>query len=229
MRWKVCVVIDGAPSGVLKRCFESLRNIGFRDGIHSVCGAGTSVPNASDISRQRVPGVTSEAALWAAAIEIIAKTYSTTDDVFLFVSPYVRLWRHIRPFVNATLEPDFVAAYFPYSPQRFYPEHEWQTPGCESSQAGWCQADMTMASEGSQSLILHRHSARLLSDYLGDFNELASSSAWSDTLAAAISRHKMSSYVATPSFATHESGCAVDFVADHSQGLLRPQVNYYLN
>lgn len=228
MRWKACVVVGNESTTTLKKCFDSLRTIGFTDGIHVICAREVSIPNAPDVSRQRIAS-RSDAVKWSTAIDVVSRAYSTTEDVFLFVTPQIRLWRHTRPFLNATLEPDFVSLYFPYSPDRFYVDREWDSPPCDSDLAGWCQTPMVEPSSASEALIMHRHTARLMASYLRDVEDMPGIPVWSEVLAETIRRHKIISYVSTPSFASHASGVSVNFVEQYKQGVLDPSVNRYLN
>lgn len=232
-KWKVCIVATETNQRYIEGCIESLANGGYReDGIHVVCGQGVAVPNIDFVAKRRDPVKLSESAAWVSALTAISGTYAATDDIFLFLSPEIRVWPKLRIFASYTMEMEFVAVYLPYTPVRYYVDSDHRRPPCHSEEAAWCEFRLEEPSASCQAILVNRHTARLLSGYLADIlsRDITASWGWPDLFYYCVSQlYRVICYSAVPSFAKTAQKTPVEYVGDFNQSGVRIQTSRYLN
>lgn len=225
------VVHDGNVKH-LDGCISHLAKIGFSDdGINVVCGKGISVPNLAYVAKRRDLEKLTEAQTWVFALDTISEVYSSTDEMFLFVSPDMRVWDKLKLFCDYTVEQEFTAIYLPYTPIRYFLESDFKTIPCESLQAAWCEVKIDEPSHCCNAMVLNRRSARLLACYLKDATKRNPGLwDWPDLFQFTVGNlFDVICYAARPSFAKSSAKVPVEFVGDFDQKGVDVRKNRYLN
>lgn len=232
MRWKICIVVHAGNVKYLDGCISHLVELGFSDeGIHVFCGKGVAVPNLPYVAKRRETEKLTETQTWLLALEVMASTYASTDDMFLFISPDLRLWRKLKLFCEYTVEEEFFAIYLPYTPIRYYVDSNFKSIPCESKKAAWCQISIDDPVHSCNALLLNNHSARLVASYLRDaLARKPGEWGWADLFHFAIGQlYKVTCYSALPSFVRSVANSPVEFVEDYDQTGINIKRSRYLN
>jgi len=238
-KWKTCIVATGDNQRHIEGCIASLVSGGFKDdGIHVVCGKGVAVPNVEYVAKRRESVVLTEAEAWVMALEVMSQSYASTDELFLFVNPEIRIWPKLRLFADYTVETQFVGVYLPYTPLRYYVDSAHSSPPCTSQEAAWCEVRIDEPSNSCYALLLSNHACRLLASYLRDMlrrdlgmsKEAGATWGWADLFHGCVGRlYGVVCYAAIPSFAVSAMKEPVDYVGQYDQSRVNLRQSRYKN
>lgn len=238
MNWKVAIVASRDNQRHLLASYKHLEALGLLDkdddGLHVFCAKGVKVNDGDKIIRHRPrePEMT-EREVWTEAIDTMSRSYSRTTDLFLFTVPNLVYWTGLKRFCEATVEPNYVSLYLPYTPDPFYPDNPAVPVPCATGQkAGWCEHPITEVSDVCMSVVMHRHAARVVATYLQDIMN-HHTHCWKNAFSMILSQlAQVRCYCAVPSLATKRMWPAEKL--SHDGPILRDtsvnkQDNFYLN
>lgn len=238
MNWKVAIVASRDNQRHLLASYKHLETLGLLDkdddGLHVFCAQGVKVNDGDRIIRHRPrePNMT-EREVWTEAIDTMSRSYGRTTDMFLFTTPNLVYWNGIKRFCDDTVEPNYVSLYLPYTPDPFYDDNPNAAVPCSvGTHAGWCENQIVEVSEACTSIVMHRHSARVVAAYLQDILN-HHTHCWKNAFSMVLSQlAKVRCYSAIPSLATRRVWPGEKLI--HDGPILRDtatskQSNFYLN
>jgi len=236
MRWKICLVVTERNAKYLDSAIKYLNTQDLaEDGIHVVCGKDIQVPNLACVARSRAERKLNEAETWVLALETLSRTYSATEDLFLFMTPDLTFWDKFKFFCEHTVELPFVAVYLPFTPTRYFVESSFKSIPCDSKEAAWCETNIDEPSNASRCLLLSNSSCRLLATYLQDVLKKDPSIPtsiwdWPELFFQTVhTQYRVHCYAAVPSLARSKQSLPVDYICDFDQSRLDVRRGRYLN
>ncbi|GIW89721.1 MAG: hypothetical protein KatS3mg109_0153 [Pirellulaceae bacterium] len=234
-KWQLCLVAaNHSVRSIAKAAKHLVSDLDFDDaGVFCVCGKGEAVPDLPYIAKHRVNRALTPAETWAEAIQIMSQTYAPTSEMMLFTTPDYRFWKKLKLFCDYTVQPNEYGVYSLYTPQNYFFDEPHRQLPCESTQAGWCGFDFNAVANNCEAMLMHRHSARLISAYLHDMMSkdlgLEGEWSWPDLFQTCIGGiYNIPCYAAMPSFAKRIRNDNSLFVGDYSQKGVDIRKNRYL-
>jgi hypothetical protein len=183
----VRLVVTTATAKYTDSAVKSLQRSGFdKEDVEIVSCRGVSLGiDDSVVSKRKLKktavehcspvGVQSQ--LFASAITGLSGSFVANYDAVLVLTPDVILWPELRRFLEATLEPRYMAVYFPQTSERFFLERDTPIP---MRKYGWYKFNCNEPISGATCFVMNVHTAVVLSALVeGDVKTAAAE--WSDT------------------------------------------------
>jgi hypothetical protein len=146
-----------------KHALASLRAAGFFE-FDLFAPKKVSLSDGEDVIRQRCPEAATESQLFATAIASVGRAFVREIDFVLVIRADMFLWAGARRFMEATIEPNFIAAYFPVTPYPFFLEQNRHLP-CQPK-LGWWETDVDEPVSGAPCLAFSKHTVAMLAGHL---------------------------------------------------------------
>jgi hypothetical protein len=173
--WRVCVVVTPETHVHLASTVANLRRCGFRQ-LHVYVPQGLHVATDDLMIKVRIPrhligGLNTAAAesyMFCESLLAVGGAMITDSELLLFLGADLCLWNDFARFAEATVERNFIGAYFPYTPKPFFMGTEYHLPG---NRLGWYGFMADDALAGASCLAMNRHTAGLLGSVIRDMRE----------------------------------------------------------
>lgn len=170
MRWTIRLVVTVETAKYVESAIRSLRDCGFgAEDVEIVSKRGVSlrVEELKDIiskkklRKEELEGCTSpgvESKLFANSLIGYSGSFINNTDMVLVTTPGLTFWSQLREFLEATVEPRYVAVYFPHTPSRFFMEFDRPIP---TRSHGWFKFDCDEPVAGARCFCMNKHTAFL--------------------------------------------------------------------
>lgn len=165
-RWRVCLIVTPELESESRVAIKALLAQGF-DGIDVFAPRGVSLPDSDSIIRLRCDDVTTESGLYLAALTSPHGNLVRDVDFVLFIRADILLWNQAKLLMEHTIEPHYIASYFPYAPAPFV--GGVHSLPCRSRTGGklfgWCSVQPDGPLSGIGCFAMNAHTAMLLAGY----------------------------------------------------------------
>lgn len=140
---------------------QGLRACGFQS-IDIFAPRGVPLPDNDYVVRHRCDAGMSESGLFIEAIRSVHGNFVRQTDFVLYIRADVCLWQDAKLLMEHTIEPNFVAIYYPFAPTPFFLADERPLSCSQRGAFGWCAVPVDQPMAGAPCFACNKHTAMLL-------------------------------------------------------------------
>ena len=197
----MCLIVLPDQSKQGRVAVGRLRECGF-DSIDIFAPRGVPLVDSDNVVRYRCKADATESDLYMEAIRAVHGNFVRDYDFVLYIRADVKLWGDAKLLMEHTIEPNFVAAYFPYTPSPFLLASDLHLSCAGRNAFGWCAVQVDQPVSGAGCWACNKHTAMLLAGaipWLAERGKLAPT--WPQNHMMLLRSLEMTSYAHTPSLA----------------------------